>query len=688
MADVTVERNSELTKELALLKSRNKTLGNLVNVEKDVLIKSKDQATAMGELGDNVKSIGNNLLSGAESFTSSIFGGSLGGILNSLTVGMVKRRNDNAKIEKEKAKEESKATESAKFERQKILNSLVDTLKLTDEHRDTSREQLEAMIKASELEKEIAEQNEEIKKQKAEALALIGGESSFIGPLLPDGGRGTESPELEELRKIASGVETKEEKNERLRRETSKDKGGQVIKLEGAEDTSGFSLMDIFSKGGRGKLLGSLATGLTGIASFAFSKEGGLFSAMKGVQFGKTAGFALLAGGIVAIATDTLKGIVKSKEWGVGTGDAAIGAALGGVNSGVEGAMGQAAKYGAIGAGLGSIFPGVGTLIGGILGALFGAIMGYFGGERISKGIASMRGFLSTQWNGFLSLFGADDKEQTKRDNIKEIEDDKKKFETFLAKEKDKKGKTMEQLQSEALAAKRKEMGREGGRLSAEEVDTTRILTRQSGVYDASRVSNLEERISGFGTSLETEKGRDLEQEALDAKIKTARDRVFSNKSMLKTANVVSKKRFQEQLKIAEMSLMTLDPNYKPVSEGLAKGGFIVNKPTYLPGSGVMVGDSVSGATRDGGPEAIIPLNSPQAAAFIDPMARSVAGQVMNRLQMEGMSGGAGGSGASVVTGNDMSSSQTNNSTTVINNPSPIGQMLPDEGRSFVSKVA
>ena len=31
---------------------------------------------------------------------------------------------------------------------------------------------------------------------------------------------------------------------------------------------------------------------------------------------------------------------------------------------------------------------------------------------------------------------------------------------------------------------------------------------------------------------------------------------------------------------------MTLDPNYKPVSEGLAKGGFIVNKPTYLPDSG------------------------------------------------------------------------------------------------------
>ena len=165
MADVTVERNAELAKELALLKSRNKTLGSIVDVEKDVLIKSKAQASAMSDLTDNVKSIGNNLLSGAESITTSIFGGSLGGVLNSLTIGMVKRRNENAKIEKDKAKEEAKATEAAKTERKKILNNLVDTLKLTDEHKNKSREQLEAMIKASELEKEIAAKNEQIKKE-------------------------------------------------------------------------------------------------------------------------------------------------------------------------------------------------------------------------------------------------------------------------------------------------------------------------------------------------------------------------------------------------------------------------------------------------------------------------------------------------------------------------------------------
>jgi hypothetical protein len=130
--------------------------------------------------------------------------------------------------------------------------------------------------------------------------------------------------------------------------------------------------------------------------------------------------------------------------------------------------------------------------------------------------------------------------------------------------------------------------------------------------------------------------------------------------------------------------------------EGAARGGFIVNKPTYLPNSGVVVGEhgtySGSGASyggiADGGPEAVIPLSSTRAGAFIDPMAQSVAGQVMNRLQMERMSGGGGGGNTVIDSGNDMSSSQVNNNTTVINNPSPIGQTLPDEGRDFVSKVA
>ena len=49
-----------------------------------------------------------------------------------------------------------------------------------------------------------------------------------------------------------------------------------------------------------------------------------------------------------------------------------------------------------------------------------------------------------------------------------------------------------------------------------------------------------------------------------------------------------------------------------PPPKGQASGGFIVNRPTYLPSSGVMVGEhptySGRGPARDGGPEAVILL--------------------------------------------------------------------------------
>ena len=161
MADVTVERSAELTKEVALLKSRNKALSNIVDVDKDILIKSKAQATALGELGDNVKSIGNNILSGAENLTSSIFGGALGGVLNSLTIGMVKRKNENAKIEKEKAKEVAKATAEEKAINDKRMSVLVETLALSEEvaedgrkFSDLKNEEILEIIKNTELEKE------------------------------------------------------------------------------------------------------------------------------------------------------------------------------------------------------------------------------------------------------------------------------------------------------------------------------------------------------------------------------------------------------------------------------------------------------------------------------------------------------------------------------------------------------
>ena len=67
----------------------------------------------------------------------------------------------------------------------------------------------------------------------------------------------------------------------------------------------------------------------------------------------------------------------------------------------------------------------------------------------------------------------------------------------------------------------------------------------------------------------------------------------------------------------------------------LARGGVIVNRPSYLPSSGVVVGEAKTYTGRglayggaipmDGGPEAVIPLSGPQAQAFIEPVARAIA---------------------------------------------------------------
>ena len=85
-------------------------------------------------------------------------------------------------------------------------------------------------------------------------------------------------------------------------------------------------------------------------------------------------------------------------------------------------------------------------------------------------------------------------------------------------------------------------------------------------------------------------------------------------------------------------------------------GGVVVTRPTYLPSSGIVVGEhpswsgrgAYSGGIPDGPQEAIIPLH--EASEFIDPMGRSVAGAVLNQMAMEGsMMRNGGGGGMSTV---------------------------------------
>ena len=108
--------------------------------------------------------------------------------------------------------------------------------------------------------------------------------------------------------------------------------------------------------------------------------------------------------------------------------------------------------------------------------------------------------------------------------------------------------------------------------------------------------------------------------------------------------------------------------------EGLqpaARGVFIVNRPTYLPSSGTVVGEHASwsgkGAARggiplDGGPEAIVPLGSDRAGAFFDPIAQRM-GQNLNAQMYDRIAGTAGGQG----TGTNVVTTDSSVNTTVIN---------------------
>ena len=127
-----------------------------------------------------------------------------------------------------------------------------------------------------------------------------------------------------------------------------------------------------------------------------------------------------------------------------------------------------------------------------------------------------------------------------------------------------------------------------------------------------------------------------------------------------------------------------------------ARGAFIVNRPTYLPSSGVVVGEHASysgrGAARggipmDGGPEAIVPLGSDRAGAFFDPIAQRM-GENLNAqmLARNYREGGRGGAAPTNITDASTINNITNN--TVIRTPSPSGPNLHFEGRDFVHKIA
>jgi hypothetical protein len=321
-----------------------------------------------------------------------------------------------------------------------------------------------------------------------------------------------------------------------------------------------------------------------------------------------------------------------------------------------------------------------------------------------------MTDWISKQWNSFLGLFGMDDKQTTGDNKQKDAKEDIARLQKNIDRlqKLDDEGvlqeggqKRLEKMKTNLSSLKGQvaERGASKSKLTVEErnkeIKELEMSAEESDWSSDYGIAEAEEELAKKVKQHSFRK-KQLEKD-LDRALSKGLDTIFLERDIKTNDESLEKKKKEVSDMKARLEMLKAEQIVAETSKGeLARGGFIVNQPTYLPNSGVVVGEhgtysggAAYGGIADGGPEAVIPLSSTRAGAFIDPMARSVAGSVLNQLAMSrvGMDN-SGGGGANVVTGNDMSSNQVSNNTTVINNPSPIGQTLPDEGRDFVSKVA
>ena len=131
----------EEEKSLKLLVEKNKTLSQTTGLEKDILNKKKEEKTLADKLVDQKNSTIDSLISSAENMSTSIFGGSVGGIINVLMTGKVKTMLKNNRADIEAAKEREKET---KLQNDLLVKNRLEKSKIAAEERAYQIEAIKA----------------------------------------------------------------------------------------------------------------------------------------------------------------------------------------------------------------------------------------------------------------------------------------------------------------------------------------------------------------------------------------------------------------------------------------------------------------------------------------------------------------------------------------------------------------
>jgi len=783
-----------LTKKNKLITESNKVLSSVTKLETQIENSKKEELSVSQSITEELKSTRDGILGGAESMVTGIFGGAVGGLINTLTIGRYKRKLKNDKIDKEsRAKEVKTALDEQKL-REENLQGMYAQMRKDDELNKLTDEELKVKIEAGEssTRKEAADaeevrlQNEmnKILEVKVEKAKKNGGETETAEKPADTGGTGflmsandkvdasahpeeaggkveSTAPILDSSNKLLTSIESHldfmrgntesaEDRRERLRKS-----GGTSAVVGGGAGGAGAAA------DGKGGLLGSVKDILMKSVGLGTTAGAGTLSQI-GKLGSKFKGLSKSIGGKVAgkVVSGALAQVAAIAMVGKDVFDIASAVTDDDVRTGIKGAD--------VGGVIGGVLGGaIGFAIGGPAGAALGASLGNMAGEFIGEAFDSpeivgavqkvkddliaeqqtlatdiadinaqledtntseaMKTLLREQLKqstarqtavgeelkvfaegGELDIANKAVIEAGKKGDALAAQKAKLKAQIDAADEKGDHAKVaflttlLTQTEEDFDAAEaayaikaeelRKVAQKTSGALAESSTSLMDKLATEGGFFGTilSGVGSVSEFFGGGGIGLKGEAGgKYLEEQfkKLDGKIAEQEALIKSGDDFdwsLEPRTAIIGKLTREKARLEKVK----------EEKGLARGGFIVNKPTYLPKSGIVVGEhgtysgrgAADGGIADGGPEAVIPLSSSRSGAFIDPMARSIAGAVMNQLQMErGMMSG-GEMSNNVIT--DARSNSTNNNTTVINNPSPIGQTLPDEGRDFVSKVA
>ena len=174
------EQQAEIEAQIDISRANSATIEGLINVSKDLKVTEKDHLTAKGALTDQVRGAGMSIVQGAEGFITGVFGGPIGGLINTLSMGFLTRWLTNRKQEGEsQKKKQAKLDEEAELETKRV-EAAAKVLRQTEKYADLTKEEAEGKIRQQLADNKIEAVKEEKLTEEENILGFVEGKTQSL----------------------------------------------------------------------------------------------------------------------------------------------------------------------------------------------------------------------------------------------------------------------------------------------------------------------------------------------------------------------------------------------------------------------------------------------------------------------------------------------------------------------------